>query len=213
MKKNIILMGPPGSGKGTQAKKLAEKYKAFYFGTGDLMREEAKNKTEFGKIFQAVWNKGKGELIPDEIVEKFVAVKFESVDFGQGIIFDGFPRTLEQAKHLERIFAEKNEDFIVLDIEVTDESIIKRMSKRRVCAQCGQIYIEGLTENTCFKCDGELIRRQEDEPNVVKKRLEIYSSQTKPLINFFTAQNRLVTIDGERTIEEVGKEIERVING
>lgn len=212
MKKNIILMGLPGSGKGTQAKNLAEKFNAFYFGTGDLMREEAKKNTEYGKIFQAVWDKGRGELIPDDIVEKFVAEKFASVDFGQGIVFDGFPRTLKQAQHLEKVFTEKNEDFIVIDIEVSDESIINRMAKRRVCANCGKIFIEGLSADKCTKCGGDLVRRQEDEPEVVKKRLEVYDAQTKPLIDFFRNEGRLIVVDGEPAIEDVEREIERVVN-
>jgi len=205
-------MGPPGSGKGTQAKNLAEKFDAFYFGTGDLMREEAKKQTEYGKIFQAVWDKGKGELVPDEIVEKFVGEKFAAIDFGQGVIFDGFPRTLNQAKHLEKVFTQKNEDFIVIDIEVSDESIIQRMAKRRVCADCGKIYIDDASLNQCVKCGGSLIRRQEDEPEVVQKRLDVYEAQTKPLIDFFNSEGRLITVDGEPSIEVVEQEIERIVH-
>lgn len=211
--KNIILLGPPGSGKGTQAKNLADKYGAFYFGTGDLMRLEAKKGTELGLLFQSVWDKGKGELVPDEIVDKFVMDKFANVDFHQGIIFDGYPRTLHQAELLEKVFTEKNEDFLVIEIDVSDQSIVKRMAKRRVCADCGKIYIEGLSDNACVKCGGDLLRRQEDEPEVVKKRLEVYDAQTKPLIDFFSKQNRLIKVDGEPPIEEVEKEIEKIING
>ena len=207
--KNIILMGPPGSGKGTQAKNLAEHFGYYYFGTGDMMRQEAKAGTEYGKIFQKVWNNGQGELVPDEIVEKFVEERFAQADFGQGVIFDGFPRTLKQAEHLERKFSEKGEDFVVFDIEVSDKSLVDRMATRKVCDSCGKIFFHADQQNikTCDKCGGNLYRRQEDEPEVVQKRLDIYEHQTKPLIDFFTQQGKLVTIDGEPPIEQVEKEI------
>lgn len=214
MKKNIILMGPPGSGKGTQAKNLSEHFGYSYFGTGDLMREEAKSNSEYGKIFQSIWDKGKGELIPDNIVEKFVEEKFADLDFGHGVIFDGFPRTLDQAKHLEKKLAQKNEDFLVFDIEVSTQSLIERMATRKVCTVCKKIFfradLTGITQ--CDKCFGTLHRRQEDEPEVVKKRLEIYETQTKPLIDFFASEGKLITIDGEPEIDEVEKEIIKKIN-
>lgn len=204
-------MGPPGSGKGTQAKNLAEKLNLTYFGSGDLMRAEAKKGTEYGKIFQSVWDKGKGELVPDEIAEKFFEEKFLALDFGQGVVFDGYPRTLKQAEHLENVFTDKNEDFIVIDIEVSDQSIIKRMQTRRVCQDCGKIYFNHKNNDQCAKCDGKLIRRQEDEPEVVQKRLDVYEHQTKPLIDFFAKEGRLITVDGEPSIEEVEKEILKIV--
>lgn len=204
-------MGPPGSGKGTQAKNLAQKLRAFYFGTGDLMREESKKNTEYGKIFQKIWDNGKGELVPDHIVAEFVADKFKHVDFGQGIIFDGFPRTIQQAQLLEKIFSDRREDYIVLDIEVADESIVERMTSRRVCTDCGQIYIEG-DASQCAKCNGKLVRRQEDESEVVKKRLAIYKEQTRPLVQYYKSKNKLFVVDGEPSIEIVEKEIALLIN-
>jgi len=207
--KNIILMGPPGSGKGTQAKNIAEHFGYVYFGTGDLMREEAKKQTEYGKIFQQVWDHGQGELVPDEIVEKFIDEKFKNLDFSQGVIFDGFPRTLNQAKLLEKELSDVKEDFIVFDIEVSDESLIERMATRKVCHECGKVFfradLSGIKK--CDRCDGELYRRQEDEPSVVQKRLDVYEHQTKPLIDFFASEGKLVTIDGEPTIDEVEKDI------
>ncbi len=207
--KNVILMGPPGSGKGTQAKNLAEHLGVYYFGTGDLMRQEAKNGTEYGKIFQQVWDHGQGELVPDEITEKFVEEKFSQIDFGQGVVFDGYPRTLHQAIQLERKFTEAGEDFIVLDIEVADKSLVDRMATRKVCHECGKIFFHADLQHItdCSKCGGALFKRQEDEPAVVQKRLDVYEHQTKPLIDFFTKQGKLVTIDGEPPIEEVEREI------
>jgi adenylate kinase len=209
MNKSIILMGPPGSGKGTQAKNLAEHFGFTYFGTGDLMREEARNKTEYGQIFQKIWDDGQGELVPDDIVEKFVLEKFTQLDFTKGVVFDGFPRTLDQAKFMEKEFSQINENFIVFDIEVSNQSLIGRMAARKVCHNCGKIFFKadssGLKE--CDKCQGKLSRRQEDEPEVVAKRLNIYDHQTKPLIDFFGQQGRLITIDGEVSIDEVEKDI------
>jgi adenylate kinase len=207
--KNIILMGPPGSGKGTQAKNIAEHFGYVYFGTGDLMREEAKKDSYFGKIFKAVWDHGQGELVPDDIVKKFVEEKFAKLDFSQGVVFDGFPRTLAQAEHLEQKFTDMNEDFIVFDIEVSDQTLVDRMATRKVCYDCSKIFFKAGESGIikCDKCGGELYRRQEDEPSVVQKRLDIYEHQTKPLIDFFTKEGRLITIDGEPSIDQVEKDI------
>jgi adenylate kinase len=214
MKKNVILMGPPGSGKGTQAKNLAEHFGYTYFGTGDMMREEAHLGTDYGKIFQNVWDNGKGELIPDDIVEKFVEERFSNLDFSRGVVFDGFPRTLNQAKHLEKKFTENGEDFVVFDIEVADESLVQRMATRKVCHNCKKIFfkadISGM--KNCDTCGGELFRRQEDEPVVVQKRLDVYEHETKPLIDFFKAEGKLIEIDGEPNIEDVEKDIISKIN-
>ena len=215
MHKNVILMGPPGSGKGTQAKNLAEKLGAVYFGTGDLMRLEMKNQTVWGQKFSEVIGRHEGQLVPDDLVENFIKEKFNEVDFGQGIIFDGFPRTIRQAKFLEEFLVQKNEDFIVLDIEVLEESLIERMATRRICEDCGKIFFRpeanGIT--VCDRCGGKLIRREEDQPEVVKKRLEVYEHETKPLIEYFQAEKKLITVDGEPPIEEVEKEITELIRG
>lgn len=214
MTKNIILMGPPGSGKGTQAKNLAEHFGYSYFGTGDLMREEVRQGSEYGKIFQKVWDHGQGELIPDDTVADFIDEKFINLDFSHGVVFDGFPRTLHQAKVLERDFRLLRQDFIVIDVEVSDKSLVERMANRKVCDGCGKIFFNADQRgiNGCSKCDGKLYRRQEDEPEVVKKRLDIYEHQTKPLIDFFKAEGKIITIDGEPPIEDVEKELIKKIN-
>lgn len=207
-------MGPPGSGKGTQAKNLAEHFGFTYFGTGDMMRNEAKHSTDFGKIFQAVWDRGQGELVSDDIVEKFVEEKIKNLDFDKGVVFDGFPRTLAQAKLMEKDFTEKNQDFRVFDIEVSNETLVGRMSTRKVCSNCGQIFFNAdeLGIKLCDKCGGDLYRRQEDEPEVVQRRLDVYEHETKPLIDFFNTEGKLITIDGEPSIDQVEQEIIEKIN-
>ena len=207
-------MGPPGSGKGTQAKNLAEHFNFLYFGTGDMMREEAKYKTEFGKIFQAVWDHGKGELIPDEVVENFLEEKLNNLDYKTGVVFDGFPRTISQAKMLEGKLKQKNQDFVVFDIEVSNETLIERMATRKVCTECKKIFFRADLSGikVCDKCNGELHRRQEDEPEVVEKRLDVYEHETKPLIEFFSSEGKLITIDGEPQIDQVEKDIIKKIN-
>lgn len=211
--KNYIFLGPPGSGKGTQAKLLAEKIHAFYFGTGDLMREEAQKDTEFGQKFQAVWDQGEGALVSDEIVEKFVEAKLKGLDFKKSVVFDGFPRTIKQAQLLEKYI--KSDDLVVLNIAVSKESLILRATTRQVCEKCGKIFFQadlsGIKQ--CDVCGGALEKRQEDAPEVVKKRIEVYESQTAPLIEYYKTKDVLMDIDGEPPIQEVTKEIESKING
>lgn len=209
MHTNIVFLGPPGSGKGTQAKNLAEKLGYFYFGTGDMMRLEIKNKTEYGQKFAEVIGRHQGELVPDELVETYISEKSEDLQNKPGIVFDGFPRTLRQAQFLEKMFDSRDDDFVVLDIEVSDKSLIERMQTRRICEDCGKIFFKADLSGikVCDRCNGKLIRREEDEPDVVKKRLDVYEHATKPLIDFFTKEGRLIAIDGEQSIEDVEKEI------
>jgi len=211
--KNFIFLGPPGSGKGTQAKLLAEKLKAIYFGTGDLMREEAKLGTEFGKKFQDVWNQGKGGLVEDSLVETFVESKLKELDFEKRVIFDGFPRTIDQAKLLEKYI--KSNDLEVYNIEVSPQSLVQRATTRRICPKCDKIFfradLSGVKQ--CSVCGTDLVQRQEDTEEIVKKRIEVYDLQTKPLIEYYKEKNILINIDGEPPIEEVTKEIDKKING
>lgn len=211
---NYIFLGPPGSGKGTQAKKLAERLKLFYFGTGDLMREEAEKGTDLGKIFKAVWDKGKGQLVDEEIVEKFVESKIqEKAKSEENLVFDGFPRTLKQTKLLEKHIPINKETFKVIDIDVSLESLIERMETRRVCESCDKIFFKP-EENgvrNCDVCGGKLIRRQEDEPEVIRERIKVYEEATTPLISYYQEKGILINIDGEPPIEEVTEEIKKEV--
>lgn len=209
---NFILLGPPGSGKGTQAKKLAEKIGAVYFGTGDLMREESEKGTELGQQFTAIMKSG--GLVKDELVEKFVDSKLEEIDVTRGVVFDGYPRTVGQAEHLKNFFQQKSiEQPKVLNLVVKSESIINRMLTRRICQNCGKIYqdAEGQGLTSCDFCQGQLVPRHDDDPETVTKRVEVYNERTAPLIEFFKKQGILINVDGEPPIEEVWRNIERVI--
>src|SRR3990172_2504612 len=138
MKKYIIILGPPGSGKGTQAKNIAEKYGYYFFGTGDLMRDEAKKETSLGLEFKKVWDQKRGGLVSEELVQRFVREKLESLGIDQKIIFDGYPRSVLQAEHLNNIL--KSREILILNLVVAENELIERMSTRRICEKCEKIF-------------------------------------------------------------------------
>lgn len=210
MFKKIIILGPPGSGKGTQAKILAEKLGYFYFGMGDLMREETKKNTALGQKFQAVWDQGEGKLVREEDTQAFFLKTVKSLEEDQGVIFDGYPRSRVQAEHLKESIGE--EDIVVLNIEVSDQSLIERIGKRKICGRCGQIFLDP-SSGECHLCQGKLVQRQEDSPEVVKKRLQVYNNETRPLIKYYQEKGKLIEIDGEPKIEEVAAEILKALDG
>ncbi len=196
----LIMLGPQGSGKGTQAKLLSEKFAIPHISTGDIFRENIKNKTELGKKALEYINKGK--LVPDELVNEIVSSKIAHL---QGFILDGYPRKLSQAEFLESF---SNIDYAI-EISISDEAAIKRISGRRVCESCGatySIYDEGYT-GKCLKCGSELKIRDDDKEEAVKKRLEIYHTETKPLLGFYSSKGILIKIDGEQPIEKVFEDI------
>lgn len=202
--RNIIILGPPGSGKGTQAKRLAEKLNLTYFGTGDLIREEIAKKTETGKIFESFLSKG--ELVPDDLINQLIRDKIHGYKDGP-MVFDGFPRTMDQVRILEDVWS--GEEFTVLNIQVSAESLIKRMEKRRICAKCDKIFIvtDPEKQTTCDVCGGKLIRRTDDNPEVLKERIKVYEKQTAPLIDYYSQKGILENINGEPPIEVVEADI------
>ena len=192
---NLIMLGAPGSGKGTMAKLIAKDFALPHISTGDIFRENIKNQTEIGKQAKAIIDRG--ELVPDEITIKIVENRLKEDDCKDGFILDGFPRNLTQAKALEN-FA-KIDRVILLD--VPNEEIERRMSGRRTCKDCGEIYnTETYDKTTCAKCGGELYQREDDKLETVRNRLEVYERQTAPLINFY--QDKIFRAEGKDTPQE-----------
>ena len=202
----IIMLGAPGAGKGTQAKKIADKYQIPHISTGDIFRANIKNGTELG--MKAKTYMDQGLLVPDELVVDLVVDRLAQEDCAKGCVLDGFPRTIPQAECLDAALAVKGEaiDYAV-DVDVPDENIINRMSGRRACVACGATYhivhIPTKVEGICDRCGESLILREDDKPETVKKRLDVYHAQTQPLIDYYTAKNVLKTVDGTQDMEAV----------
>ena len=212
----IIMLGAPGAGKGTHAKKITEKFGIPAISTGDIFRENIKNGTELGKKAKEYMDAG--NLVPDELVCDLVVDRLKQDDCKNGYILDGFPRTIPQAEALTAALA-KNDDAIdyALEIFIEDQAIIDRMSGRRVCKSCGATYhvvnIPPKTEGVCDECDGELIVRDEDAPETVKKRLDVYHEQTAPLIDYYKKQGILKVIDGSKGLDTCFEEICGILEG
>ena len=212
----IIMLGAPGAGKGTHAKKITEKFGIPAISTGDIFRENIKNGTELGKKAKEYMDAG--NLVPDELVCDLVVDRLKQDDCKNGYILDGFPRTIPQAEALTAALA-KNDDAIdyALEIFIEDQAIIDRMSGRRVCKSCGATYhvvnIPPKTEGVCDECDGELIVRYDDAPETVKKRLDVYHEQTAPLIDYYKKQGILKVIDGSKGLDTCFEEICGILEG
>ncbi len=211
---NLILLGPPGGGKGTQAKRIVEKYGIPQISTGDMFREAVAKGTELGKKAKEYMDRG--ELVPDEIVIGIVKERLAQPDCEKGFILDGFPRTLKQAEALDDILEEMNKKIdAVININVPDEEIIKRIVYRRTCKNCGAvynlIYSPPKEDNKCDKCGGELYQRDDDKEETVRERLRVYKEQTQPLIDYYKKKGVLYEVDGTKSIDEVWKEIENIL--
>lgn len=209
----IVLLGPPGSGKGTQAKRLSQDYHIPQISTGDLFRENIANQTPIGlkakSFIQA------GQLVPDDIVLNMLFERVTQPDCARGYLLDGFPRTIPQADQLAEHHSMKTA-FFVLNLEVCDEEIIKRAAGRLVCRQCGAIYNRETSPprdaGRCDKCNGEVYRRVDDEPDVVQKRLKVYHEQTQPLIEYYHRLGLLATFDGNQKPDAIHAELKRYID-
>ena len=202
----IIMLGAPGAGKGTQAKKIADKYQIPHISTGDIFRANIKNGTELGKKAKTYMDQGL--LVPDELVCDLVVDRLGQEDCANGCVLDGFPRTIPQAESLDAALAAKGEAIdYAIDVDVPDENIINRMSGRRACVACGATYhivhIPTKVEGICDRCGENLILRDDDKPETVKKRLDVYHAQTQPLIDYYTEKNVLKSVDGTKDMEEV----------
>lgn len=202
----IVMLGAPGAGKGTQAKMIADKYQIPHISTGDIFRANISNGTELGKKAKTYMDQGL--LVPDELVVDLVVDRVQQDDCKKGYILDGFPRTIPQAEALTEALKKLGEkvDFAI-NVEVPDENIVKRMSGRRACVSCGStyhiVYNPTKVEGVCDKCGNELILREDDKPETVKKRLDVYHEQTQPLIEYYTNEGVLVEIDGTKDMKDV----------
>jgi len=204
----LIFLGGPGSGKGTQAKKLVEKYGLIHISTGDLLRKAMKEATELGKTAKKYVDAG--DLVPDDVILGMIKEKLKEID--GGFIFDGFPRTLEQAKGLEGILSELNIDIDkVVNLDVDDQMIVDRLSARRMCKTCGFEYNlktrPPKKEGICDLDGGELYQRSDDNEETIKNRLSLYHKNTEPIEDFYRAKSKLVDIDGSGSFDEVFKSI------
>jgi len=202
----IILLGGPASGKGTQAKVLAKRIGYTYFGTGDLLRAEVEKGTEVGKKIAELMSAG--ELVPDSMTDLLVLARLNELK-NDGIVLDGYPRNLDQAATLQSVFPE--EKFLVLNIAVSADELLKRMSSRRICDKCGKIITAKNDEKICDACGGNFIQRADDSPEILQKRIATYEERTEPIIDYYKEKGLVSDINGQPPIEEVTKEIEKVI--
>ncbi len=211
---NLILLGPPGAGKGTQAKMLMDKYDIPQISTGDILRAAVKDGTEMGR--QAKEYMDAGKLVPDEVIIGIVKDRLKEDDCQNGYMLDGFPRTVPQAEALDAMLKEMDSKIDhVISIEVPDEELIERLTGRRTCRECGSgfhlKFDPPKTEGVCDKCGGELYQRDDDNVETVTNRLKVYKDQTQPLIDYYQGQGLIRPIDGMGGIKEIFERIVEVL--
>lgn len=212
----IVMLGAPGAGKGTQAEMIAEKYNIPHISTGDIFRANIKNGTELGKKAKAYMDAG--DLVPDALTCDLVIDRVGQEDCRNGYILDGFPRTIPQAEVFTQQLANKEDSIdYAIDIEVPDENIVKRMSGRRSCPNCGATYhlqfIPPKNEGVCDTCGTALVQREDDKPETVKNRLNVYHKSTQPLIDFYKEKGSLREVDGTQDMNDVFGAIIRILEG
>ncbi|MGW8221082.1 MAG: adenylate kinase [Syntrophobacteria bacterium] len=212
---NIILLGPPGAGKGTQAKMLVEKYQIPQISTGDILRAAVKEGSPLGKEAKACMDKG--ELVPDSVVIGIVEERIQQSDCAKGYMLDGFPRTVPQAEALDGMLKNLSSQIDhVVSIEVANEELVGRLTGRRTCRDCGAgfhvMFDPPEKEGVCDKCGGELYQRDDDNVETVTSRLEVYESQTLPLIDYYTAKGKIRPVDGVGDIKEIFGRVTQVLS-
>ena len=202
----VVLLGAPGAGKGTQAKRISDFYAIPHISTGDIFRENIKNGTELGQLAKSYMDKG--QLVPDEVVVSIVEDRLKKEDCQKGWLLDGFPRTLEQAESLAKF----TDVVVVLDIEADFSLLEDRLCGRRVCPGCGASYhISTYSKPDCERCGQTLVHRDDDTKEVVRSRLEVYEKQTRPLIEYYAEKGVLKTVDGNLPIEECFAQIREIL--
>ena len=210
----IIMLGAPGAGKGTQAKKIAEKYQIPHISTGDIFRANIKGGTDLGMKAKTFMDQGM--LVPDEITIGMLMDRIGQEDCANGYVLDGFPRTIPQAESLTKALAERGEKVdYAINVDVPDENIINRMSGRRACLGCGATYHikfnPPVKEGVCDTCGQELVLRDDDKPETVKKRLDVYHQQTQPLIDYYKNAEVLAEVDGTQPMDAVFQGIVEIL--
>ena len=207
----IVLLGAPGAGKGTQATNISERYGIPHISTGDILRAAVKAGTELGKTAETYMTKG--ELVPDSVVIGIVVERIQEADCEKGFLLDGFPRTVAQATaldaELERLGCRLD---AVVNLEVDEAEVVRRLSGRRVCTKCGTIHgSEADAQEACKACGGELIVRADDQPEAIRRRLQVYKDQTAPLVDYYEARGILLRIPAVGSVEEVSERISQAL--
>lgn len=210
----IVMLGAPGAGKGTQARMIADKYQVPHISTGDIFRANIKNGTELGK--EAKKYMDQGLLVPDELTVKLLLDRVANPDCANGYVLDGFPRTIPQAEVLDAALTELGDKIdYAINVDVPDENIVKRMGGRRACLACGGTYhleyLKPKKEGICDRCGQELVLREDDQPETVMKRLNVYHEQTQPLIDFYSNKGILKSVDGTVDIMDVFASIVEIL--
>jgi adenylate kinase len=206
----FVLFGPPGAGKGTQAKFLSEEFNIPHISTGDILRENVKKGTALGMKARSYMDKG--ELVPDQLLNDLVHSRLEEPDTKKGFLLDGYPRTIPQAKALDEIMDDLNRKLTaVVNIDVGTNALVRRLSGRRICKACGASYHVSFNppkvKDICDTCAGELYQRADDTEDAIKNRLAVYKKQTQPVLDYYKKKGVLVDIDGDREIEEVKADV------
>ncbi len=205
---NIVLLGAPGAGKGTQAQKLVEEFGVAHISTGDLLRAAVKAGTKLGVKAKSYMDNG--QLVPDKLVVDLVTERLDADDAQKGFILDGFPRNTAQAVTLDSALAEmgRNLDAALL-VDVKPDVIVKRLSSRRTCKECGYTAPAGV--DTCPSCGGEMYQRDDDRPETIQKRLDVYENQTAPLVEYYRGKELLKVVDGDRPVDEVYADVKELL--
>ncbi|MBT1248039.1 MULTISPECIES: adenylate kinase [unclassified Thermosipho (in: thermotogales)] len=211
---NIVFLGPPGAGKGTYAKELANILNIPHISTGDIFREEIASKSELGKKVEEILKRG--ELVPDDLTNTIVKERLSKSDCKKGFILDGFPRTVAQAKALDEILKKLGRELgYAIYFEASEEVVVERISNRRICKNCGKIYnlitLPPKVNGKCDVCGGELYQREDDREEVVRKRYKVYMENTFPVIGYYRKSNKLFTVDGSMDVDSVIKEVLNII--